>query len=265
MLLSTAALGFAVFSYTQEPAAAPTRSSTDAKRVAELETKVQELAYEVSTLKAERAAGDGASAVRSTKPPQLDENGEPMPAAEGDPELAAMVDDAVDRKTKQVMDEMRIKQNKKPEMTVFAQMLELSKEQVAAAERTVVEGQRDVHQILETPTADGRNLMDELVELMAKGIAEPGKDHGWGQWIGSVMSQKVPGTDESYGVRIEAVKTRMRQTFQREWTKEQYAEYQAWGVDPTEIQNVPESPNQILWERIQDRARAMGARIPNSD
>ncbi len=172
--------------------------------------------------------------------------------------LAAIVDDAVDRKTKRVLEELRVKANKKPGMKVFASALELTNEQREAAERVVVDGQRKLHAVLAIPTAGGSSLMDELVEIMARGIAQPGKDHGFGRWFARVASEKVPGTNQTYVAQIESIKTSMRTTFKRDWSKAQFKEFEEWGVDPTEIQNVPNSPNTELFRRITDRAKALG-------
>ena len=173
-------------------------------------------------------------------------------------DLETIVEEAVDRKAKAVVDELALKANKKPAMDVFAKLIELTPEQRRAAERVVVAGQHELHEILRLPTEDGTVLLDELVEIAARGIADPGKDHGFGRWLGRVLSEKIPGTDQTYGARIEAVKQRMRAQFKRDWTEEQYREFEAWGVDPTEIQNVPDSPNVELFRRIEERARQLG-------
>lgn len=176
--------------------------------------------------------------------------------------LTAAVDKAVDRKTKQVIDDMRIKSDKKPEIRVFAKALGLTPEQQEAADRVVLEAQRETYSILETPTDDGRNLMTELVDLAAKGIAEPGKDHGWGKWLGRIMTEKIPGTDQTHAERLETVKQRAQAEFKRTWTPKQYKEFEEWGVRPTEIKGVPGSPEVELEKRIVQRARMLGAEIP---
>jgi hypothetical protein len=231
--------------------------------VTTLASEVLELRRDVETLKMERARAG--VPLPTLVPPRTEEGSpaSPAPATGGGEELKAIVDDAVERKTERVLDEMRIKANKKPAMDVLAATLELSSEQRTVTERVVLEGQRDVHAILGTPTSDGTNLMDQLVEVAARGIAEPGKDHGWGLWVARVLSEKVPGTDQTYGARIEAVKGSMRATFRREWSEAQYREFEAWGVDPTEIEQVAGSPNEGLMKRITDRARALGAVLPN--
>jgi len=258
LVLSAVALGLGVVSLRRDdpkPARAPARMD----RIDDLETRVAELSREVAALKAGRP-----------QPTEWDGTGLPLTpperpantATEGPEELKAIVDDAVERKTEKVLDKMRIKTNKKPEIDAFASVLDLSKDQRTFTERVVVEGQRELHAILGTPTADGTNLLDQLVEVAARGMAEPGKNSGFGLWLARVLSEKVPGTDETYGTRIETVKSRMRAAFKREWSEAQYQEFESWGVDPTEIQKVPGSPNEALMKRITERARQLGAVLP---
>ena len=266
LALSVLALGAGVYALTTTEKQSPQRAPARMDRVAALEAQVADLTREIESLKTD-------------KPGRIDRSmpslpSVMLPADAGDVErpadivdeggtLKAIVDAAVDRKTKQVMDDMRIKTNKKPAMDVFASVLELNDRQRAAAERVVVDGQTQVHAILETPTADGRNLMDDLIDIVAKRIAQPGKDHGWGPLFALIVSEKIPGTDETYGTRIESVKNRMRETFKRDWSEAQYREFEQWGVDPTEIEKVPDSPNTALMERIMERAKTLGADIPD--
>jgi hypothetical protein len=267
LVLSAVALAVAIIAPTRE-SPPPERAPMRMDRVTALEAQVAELTREVESLKAEKAqriGRDTSGPVAETRPADADDVASPPTVAKGDPELTAIVDDAVDRKTKRVLDELRIKADKKPAIDVFASMLELTPEQRAAAERVVVDGQNQVYAILDTPTVDGTNLMDELVEVFAKGIAEPGKDHGFGRWIGRVLSEKIPRTDETYATRIESVKTAMRTTFKRDWSEAQYKEFEEWGVDPTEIKNVPGSPQKALEKRIIERATSLGADIPDDE
>ena len=257
LTFSAVALGFAVVALTQGPPEPP-RATARTERDGALQAQIDELRREVEILKAKRPD----LPVPPLLPPPAPEAEGPASTAEGGDGIQAIVDDAVERKTERVLDEMRVKADKKPAMDVFATTLELSREQRDATERVVLEGQRDVHAILATPAYDGTNLMDQLVEIAAKGIAEPGKDHGWGLWVARVLGEKIPGTDETYGARIESVKSGMRAAFKREWSEAQYREFEAWGVDPTEIESVPGSPNEALVKRITERARALGAVLP---
>ncbi len=244
-------------------------------RVAALEAQVAQLTREVESLKAEKpkwTGRDTSGSLSGTRRTDVDHVGSPPDVAEDHQALTEIIDDAVDRKTKRVLDELRIKAHKKPAMAVFASMLELTQEQRAAAERVIVEGQRQVHEILEMPTADGTNLMDDLVEIVARGIArgqgwqpEPGKDNGWGRFFARVVSEKIPGTDETYGARIESVKIAMRATFKRDWSEAQYREFEEWGVDPTEIEKVPGSPNEALGKRVVERAASLSAESPDDE
>jgi len=261
LILAAIALGAAGYALTRE---SPTvqRAPVRVDRVTELEMRIEELTREVAMLRSASPRRREPDA-RAGGPAAID-GGSTSELPEDETALAAIVDDAVDRKTKQVIDELRIKANKKPAMEVFASMIELTREQRESAERVVVEGQRELHRILGTTTADGTNLMDELVEIMASGIAQPGKDHGFGRWVGRVMNEKIPGTNDTYATRIEALKNSMRATFEKEWTAEQYKEFKAWGVDPTEIDKVPGSPNELLGKRIMERAAALGAEVPEA-
>lgn len=251
LALSAVALGVAVVALTRRP---PEPPRAPARTDGALQAQIDELRRDLDALEARRP--DAAVAPR---PPEQAPGSSSPGAVEGAGGLEAIVDDAVERKTERVIDEMRIKADKKPAIDVFATTLELTKEQRDATERVVVEGQRELHAILATPAYDGSNLMDQLVEIAAKGIAEPGKDHGFGLWLARVLGEKIPGTDETYGARIESVKQRMRAAFKREWSDAQYKEFEAWGVDPTEVENVPGSPNEALMKRITERARALGA------
>lgn len=263
LALSAVALGVAVVALRREPPE-PRRAQARTDRDDALESQVAELRREVEALKADRPERPGSGVAAPPLVPRGAEEGEAAGHADtaGGEELKAIVDDAVQRKTERVLDELRVKTNKKPAMDAFASALKLSEGQRAATERVVVEGQQQVYAILGTPTYDGTNLVDQLVEIAAKGIAEPGKDHGWGLWLARVLSEKIPGTDETYGTRIESVKNGMRATFKREWSEAQYREFEAWGVDPTEIEGVPGSPNEALLKRVTDRARVLGAALP---
>jgi len=271
LVLSALALGVAVLAWTREPETQPQRTSDQSARISALERKVEKLTLELNYAKSAESATAPREATdvpipAPTGPAAVEIVRDAAVAPEGSEEnaaLAAIVDDAVDRKTKAVIDDMRLKANKKPDIEAFAGALELDKSQRAATERIVAEGQRKLHELLNTPTADGTVLMDELVDIVAKGMAQPGKDHGFGGWIGRLVSETVPGTNVTYATQLESVKTAMRTDFRREWTKEQYREFEEWKVDPTEIQNVADSPNVELMKRITDRARTFGADLPD--
>ena len=87
---------------------------------------------------------------------------------------------------------------------------------------------------------------------------KPGQDNGWGKWVGRLMSENIPGTNETYAVRLEAIKNDMQASFKTVWSKEQYKEFEEWRVNPTEIENVPGSPNDGLAKRITDRVKELG-------
>jgi hypothetical protein len=260
LVLSTIALAV-VLTSTQDSGEKTSRASAPDNRIIELSAKVEQLTAEVRTLKAERRTASHAPSPDTVRPTEAEDDRAIVRDAEPDA-LAKAVDKAVERKTQEVIEDLRIKADKKPQMAVFARALELTDEQRVVAERIVLESQRATYSVLETPTADGTNLMTELVDLFAHGIADSSKDPGWGKWIGRIVTEKIPGTDETYSERLETIKRRVNGEFKRTWTPEQYKEYEAWGVNPTEIKGVPESPEVELAKRIMDRARMFGAESP---
>jgi len=261
LVVSVAALSVALY---RSPAEWPETSSSD-ERIRALEGEVARLTRVVEDfggrdpgrLPVDARGPVSAPADAADAPEAADASSVP------DARLEALVEKAVAAKAEEVVTELEIKGNKKPHIDVFAKALELTDAQRAAAEREIIRGQRETYRILETPTAEGDNLMSELVELIAKGEAWPGRDHGWGPWIGRVTTIKVPGTDQTYAERVEVVKASVRQAFKRTFSDEQWKEYEDWGADPIEIEDVPGSPNEALGERIRARAQELREQHPD--
>jgi len=260
------AVGFAAMSKSNSDSQSrPSRLDN----VAELERRIDELSQEVMLLRTRQhpspllgytpdsddRVADSANGTGTLATPD---------GTVGTKKLEDIVNDAVNKKTARVLDKMRIKKNKKPEMDAFASVLEFTDEQREETERIVVQGQREVHALLNTPTAHGNNLMNDLIDCIARGFVTPGKDNGWRRWW-TQLGENIPGTQETYGARINRVKDQMRGSFKREWTAAQYREYSDWGVDPTEIKKIEGSPNDGLWGRVATRAREFGAKIEDKD
>lgn len=175
-------------------------------------------------------------------------------------EIAALVDKAVEKKTEQML-AMR---NKKPTLDMFATTLGLSDEQREAAEREVARGQHEIKSVLETPAEDGTIFLDEVVEVMAHGMANPGKNgERWKKLLGRITTENVPGTDQTYAARAESIKQSVRDNFKRSWTKKQYATFETWRMDPTEVQGVEGGAWDSLRPRLIERAKQLGAKIPD--
>ena len=66
-------------------------------------------------------------------------------------------------------------------------------------------------------------------------------------------TETIPGTDVTYGARIESAKNEVREAFRSELTEEQYAEFEDWRMDPTEIQEIEDSPWADFEDRIAER------------
>lgn len=187
LVVAITALGVATYGVSTR-ASGPT--NVDARLVA-LEDEVMSLRRATARSRDEAPRLRGIDPTRLPSAKAAHEEATPVAlVSREDGVIDAIVAEAVEKKTQEVVDEMRVKENKKPAMIVLASTLELSPAQVAA------------------------------------------------------------------------VKRNLRATFKRDWSAEQYTEFEAWGVDPTEIQDVPGSPNAALEERIGERARDFGAELP---
>ncbi len=160
---------------------------------------------------------------------------------------------------------MQAMRDKKPSIDVFAKTLDLTDVQRQDVEREVLRAQHDIAGILQVPMADGTQALEELVEVMADSLARPGKDPGRAtRLFGRLMAENVPGSNETYAARVEAVKAELRASFRRNWTAKQYATFEAWQMDPTEVKGIENSPWKGLEARVIERARALGAKLPET-
>lgn len=83
------------------------------------------------------------------------------------------------------------------------------------------------------------------------------------KWFGRVMTETVPGTSETYAQRAEASKTRLRDALRRELSEEQYGLFEQWQMDPSEVEDIPGSPWKDIEQRVIQRAKDLGAEIPD--
>lgn len=270
-LLAVGAAGYVFLQEREGPLDVETRIQTLETQIARLESALEDRE------EADRPTLLGPS-VRRDQPRQIealdapdapgDAPSDPTEGALAEPisssveALRELVDEAVDRKAI----ELRTMENKKPSIDVFANTLELTDTQRQAAEQEIVRSQGEIKAILETPAQDGTYFMDELVEVLADGVANPGKNPGRGMKLfGRLLTENVPGSNETYAVRTEAVKQRLRETFKRNWTPEQFTRFHEWKMDPTEVRDIPGSPYKEIETRVIERARDLGADIPEPE
>ena len=274
LLIALAAAALAAYAASRTPAGAADIET----RLALLEDQLSRVEHHVAAL-AEReppppsllglhpeGAPAGAPAPRAAAPtPAPGETSPGVPrtvaasAAEGAETLRVMVDEAVEKKAAEVL-AMR---EKKPTLDAFARTLELDAGQRVQVERDVLACQHELKALLETPAADGTVFLDELIGMLAEGMARPGQGKERGaRWYGRILSERVPGSDETYGQRAESMKARLRQGLQRTLTPKQHATFEAWQLDPSEIKDVPGSPWKELEARIVERAKELGEAGP---
>lgn len=229
----------------QPERAAPPSFDTDAL-LARIEALEQRLAQALSVVPA------APSEPAALAPAEDVEDG---PVSE---KVLAQVDERIDAAVARQAAEFELKKNKKPALDTFAEQLELENYQRLAIENEVREGQRQIRQILETPTADGSNLLDEFVVAIAYGEAKSPEAPGrFMQWFARVTTEKIPGTDQTYSARVEAVKASVDASFRRELSDDQYSEYKDWAIDPTEIQAIEDSPWADFEERVAEAVQGL--------
>ena len=174
--------------------------------------------------------------------------------AQADKTLSAAIEERVEEIVDERVDKLEKKQDKKPTLAVFSEVLKLTDDQRSVVDKEIWIAQKEVRTILETPMEDGSILIDELVDVIAYGEAKhPEAGPRFIKFLGRVMSEKIPGTDVTYGADIEVIKNNTRAAFRNEFTEKQYAEFESWGVDPTEIKEIEDNPWADLEERVKQR------------
>ncbi len=177
-----------------------------------------------------------------------------LASPEGEAALTEMVSAAVEKKAAQLL-AMR---EKKPSIDTFARTLELDDAQRAAIERGVLSSQHEIKSILEIETEAGANFLDDLVEVFADGIAHPGKNPKAGQALFTrLLTEKIPGSNETYAERVEGVKSRLRAALKRDLNPKQHTAFQTWQMDPTEIKGIAGSPWKAIEKRVGERVKEL--------
>jgi len=128
---------------------------------------------------------------------------------------------------------------KKPPLSQFAAELELAPAQKEGVHLAVLKGQEELISILRTPTESGRvPLIDILGALMGKPEETQPRMI---EIFGMLATERMPGSGDTYSVRVEALKKETVEAFRRDFTPEQFKAFEKMGQDPLEIQ-VPDSP-----------------------
>ncbi len=239
----------------------------------EFERRLNELEHRVAKLDTKNGNTKLATGIRKVQikneddPDETDEGKEEVmvrlqqvedTVAQADQTLSAAIKERVEEVVGEKVDELERKQDKKPTLAIFSDVLELTDDQRRIVDKEVWVAQNEVRTILETPTEDGSILIDELVDVIAYGEAKhPEAGQRFIKWLGRVMTEKIPGTDVTYGTDIEVIKNNTRSAFRNELTEEQYAEFESWGVDPTDIKEIDNSPWADLEERVKQRLLEM--------
>ena len=209
-----------------------------------------------SSLPGTNASSESASAT-STAPNITDTDDKSESTSPPSEVIRELVDAAVAKKAAQIQ-QMR---NKKPTMDAFAGVLSLTAAQREAAQEEIVRAQRGIREVLELPADDGTDFLQAVVDTMALGMAKPAESGAaWAKLIGRLTSETVPGSNVTYAKAVDEIKANLRDTFRRTWRPEQYATFETWRMDPTEVRGIEGSPWQDLEARIAQRAEELKPR-----
>lgn len=187
---------------------------------------------------------------------------EASPATEA--ELGKLVDRAVGERVDGALDEAVQKgvrnvlalRDKRPAYSTFSEVLDLKEAQSERVTQDITQAQSAIMQVLRTPADDGTVFFDRLVDLMVEGARKPGKDIGWKAFLERVVSEPIPGANTTYGARIDGIKGDLKDSLRRTMSDRQWASFEAWQMDPTQIRDVPGSPYAEVQRLVTERAAA---------
>lgn len=183
-------------------------------------------------------------------------------AAGTEAELGKLVDRAVDERVDGALDEAVQKgvrnvlalRDKRPAYSTFSDVLDLEASQSERVTADITQAQASIMQVLRTPADDGTVFFDRLVDLMVQGARKPGQDIGWKAFLERVVREPIPGTNTTYGARIDGIKSDLKESLRRTMNDRQWASYEAWQMDPTQIRDVPGSPYAEVQRLVTERA-----------
>ncbi len=228
--------------------------SSLASREEETRQKVEETQRIAATLEVKVS---GAGGLPLPAPPRAGDAAEGVDAAR----IQQLVASTVDEK----MQALKRQQEKKPTLQEFSAELKLDDVQQQSVTQEVFRGQEGIMEVLGIRGADGTDYRSELFE--AYGTAASGDPEKAPQaymkvvaLFGRLMTDKIPGTDETYVARINKVKAGVSDSFRNFMTNEQYEAYQKMGQDPTEVQ-IPGNPFErefIAWTKRKQEEQGQG-------
>ncbi len=230
-----------------ETAAQPQVGDED---TAALQEKVEALEAQVSSLQ-ESERENGAQIAR------LGEKMESAPVSSpaGPVVRKDEIEDLIDEKMKG-----RQPLGKEPPLSAVAARLDLEEIERNQLEDILRRKKNEMMTLLQTPRADGTNLLDEfsdeLISLMASGEADgqAGKKV-FMKFFQRVASERVPGTEKTYLAEIIKMQQETRDAFKQALSPKQYQAFEVLAVpDPLEIK-IPSEPIEVY---IQQRAQASG-------
>jgi hypothetical protein len=151
---------------------------------------------------------------------------------------------------------------KEPPLAAVAARLELEDVERKALEDILRQKKNQMMELLQTPRADGGNMLDDfadqIIEVMASGDEQEGKKV-FMKFFQRLASDRVPGTDRTYFVDIVKMQQETREAFKTALPEQQFQAFEALGIEnPMDIK----IDNDPLGLYLQQRMQAQGVTPP---
>jgi hypothetical protein len=156
------------------------------------------------------------------------------PGAAPDGRSKAAIEKEVKDAVAKELESIKRREKKAASFTDFAKELELNERQQIEVQDELARMQLEVLGLLRTPTQSGHVPLDYLLEAWS----DPDRDAARRKYrsaVDALKQTKLPGTEQTYQEHIDALKASVHKPFERVMTKEQYAVWKSWELDPSRI------------------------------
>lgn len=186
------------------------------------------------------------------------------PAAGGDAIRKEDLEKLIDKKMKE---RGPVRGGPPPKLEEVAQQLGLEELEAKELEDILRSKKTEHFNLLKTPRADGSNLLDEFGDALVEAIRAGKPDDQTARPVfmkfhQSIMTEKVPGTDNTYAELLQKKQRETRDAFKNALSDEQFRKLQAMGVQNPMDMRIPDEPMEAY---IQSRLKAAGITPPPGD
>jgi hypothetical protein len=180
----------------------------------------------------------------------------PVATAVADKATSNVPEKAFDRRLEELVDrkiDERMKEGqgqsgdgKKQSIGELSKAVAMTPEQEDASVLAIDEGKKLSFELLSLPRADGKSMADDLITAL-KDTEDPAKV--WGGFIQRLMTERVPGKNETYLSGILKIQKSTWDRLSRTLDEEQQTKLKRMGVDILEVKTGYEPFEELLSER----------------